>query len=103
MNEARRLVTPEHLEQFCPSVGFERSPRVIGKTKWVVRPGRIADIDHHVGELGTARDLPEPTVRVDARARVPSEVGADLPARVHRRRACRSAGVDELPTPGAVR
>jgi hypothetical protein len=74
MNEARRLVTPEYLEQFCPSVGFERSPRVVGETKWVAQPGRIAYFDHHVGELGTARDLPKPSVRVAARACVPSEV-----------------------------
>ena len=53
-----------------PSVGFECLPRVVGQTKWVAQPGRIADLDQHMGELGTARDLPEPTVRVDARARV---------------------------------
>jgi hypothetical protein len=27
------LVPFEHLEQLCPPVGFERSPRVVGKTR----------------------------------------------------------------------
>jgi hypothetical protein len=79
MDDAGRLVLVEHLQQLRPSVGFECLPRVVGKTKWVAQPGRIADLDQHMGELGTARDLPKPTVRVDACARVPSQVGADLP------------------------
>jgi len=80
MDDARRLVLVEYLQQLGPSVGFECMPRVVGKTKRVARPRRIADLHHHVGELGAARHLPKPTVRVDACARVPSQVGADLPA-----------------------
>ena len=103
MDDAGRLLLVEYLQQLRPSVGFECLPRVAGKAKWVAQSGRIADLDQHMGELGTARDLPKPTGRVDARARVPSQVGADLPARVHRRRAGPSAGVRELPTPRVVR
>jgi hypothetical protein len=103
MDDAGRLVLVEYLQQLRPSVGFECLPRVVGKTKWVAQPGRIADLDHPMRELGAARDLPKPTVRVAAGACVPSEVGADLPARVHRRRAGRRAAVGELPTPRVVR
>ena len=44
----------EYLQQLRPSVGLDRSLRVVGKTKWVARPGCIAYFDHHVGELRTA-------------------------------------------------
>jgi len=103
MDDARRLVLVEYLQQLGPSVGFECMPRVVGKTKRVARPRRIADLHHHVGELGAARHLPKPTVRVDAHATVPSPVGADLlahDARVHRRSGCRNggSGVAEFPT-----
>jgi hypothetical protein len=103
MNKAGRLVIPEYLDQLCPSVSIERSPRVVGKTKWVAQPGRIVYFDHNEGELGTAPDLPKPSVGAAACACLPSEVGADLPTRLHLRRACRSEGVAELPTPRVMR
>jgi hypothetical protein len=74
-----RVVALEYLEQLRPPVGFERLPRVVGKTKRIARPSCTADLDHHLSNQGTTGDLPQPTARV-VRARVPSEVGADLPA-----------------------
>jgi hypothetical protein len=96
MDDAGRLVLVEYFQQLRPSVGFECLPRVVGKTKWVAQPGRIADLNQHMGELGTARDLPKPTLRVGARARVPSQVAADLPAHDAKLRNVRSHEPREL-------
>jgi hypothetical protein len=64
MDDAWRLVPFEHLEQLCPPVRFERSPRVVGNTSRVARPSCTADLNHHLGAPGTIGDLPEPTARV---------------------------------------
>ena len=84
VDEAGRIIPRQYLEQLRPPVGFERLPRVVGKTKRVARPSYPADLDRHLGNLSTTGDLPKPTASVDARTGVHTEVGADLPA--HKRR-----------------
>jgi hypothetical protein len=61
MDDAWRLVPFEHFEQLCPAVGFERSPRVVGKER------RAGSLDQAVPLISittwarTIGDLPEPT------------------------------------------
>jgi len=86
VDDWRRLVVLEDLEQLRPTVGFERLPRVVGKPKRVARPRCPADLDHDAGYQGATCDLPEPTARVDARAPVRAEIGADLPPHAARLR-----------------
>lgn len=85
MDDRRWFLLAENLEQLGSSVGFERVPRVFGQLSRITRPGCLADLDHHAGALITASDLPQPATGVDARALVPAEVGADLPADYVRR------------------
>ena len=80
MDDGRWVFLVEDLEQLGSSVGLERVPRVFVQTSRVARPRGAADLDHQPRDLVTALYLPQPATGVSARALVPAEVGADLPA-----------------------
>ena len=79
-DHGRWVFLVEDLEQLGSSVGREGLPRVVGEMSRIARPSCPADLDHHTRSLVTACDLPQPATGVNARARMPAEVGADLPA-----------------------
>lgn len=80
MDHGRWVFLAEDLEQLGPSVSLERVPRIFVQISRVARPRGAADLDHHARNLVLAFYLPQPTTGVSARALVPAEVGADLPA-----------------------
>ena len=88
MDDARRLVALDHLEELGTSVRLECLPRVVREPRGIARPRRLIDLDHNPRNLVTTSDLPEPTARVPVRASVSTEVRADLPSHELRLRQC---------------